>query len=75
MHPGPPLPRLFWTTAWVSLGALILLFIPLALAGIESLTTETHHVENWCRTVGIHGFLDQVYESVFGLFSNRFRKP
>lgn len=75
MNPGPAIPRVLRNTAWVSLGAVILLFLPLALSGIEYLTTQTDHVEDWCRAVGIHGFLDEFYESVFGLFSNRFRKP
>lgn len=53
-------------------GLPLLLFLPLLLSGVEHLTTGTSHVEDFCRTVGIHGFLSKIYRPVFEFFERMF---
>ena len=45
-----------------------LLFMPLMLAAIESVTSKTHHVEDCCRTIGIYDFLTAIYRPLLQLF-------
>lgn len=45
---------------------LVLPFVPLALAGIEQLLFGTSVVEDFYRTIGIHGALDDFYEVILG---------
>lgn len=47
---------------------IFLLFLPLLLAMGESVTLGSRHVEDFCRTVGIHDFLGSVYRPVVNLF-------
>lgn len=56
----------------IVLGAPLLLFVPLLLAGIEYYTMGTNYVEDFCRDIGIHGFLGKIYEPVFRFFSRLF---
>lgn len=45
-----------------------LLFMPLMLAAIESVTSKTHHVEDFCRTIGVYDFLTAIYRPLIQLF-------
>jgi len=49
------------------LGLPFFLFLPLILAAIEHKMWGTHHVEDFCREAGIHGFLDWVYSPIIPL--------
>jgi len=51
----------------VVLGVLFLLalpFLPLLFSLLEHLAFGTNYVEEGCRQIGIHGILDDLYESV-----------
>lgn len=46
--------------------AVVLPFVPLILAGVESALFGTSVVEDFCRTIGIHGALDDFYDAILG---------
>jgi hypothetical protein len=47
---------------WI-LGPILIIYMPLMLAGAEQLLFGTHEVENFCRLLGVHGFLKTIYEN------------
>lgn len=55
------------------IGLPVLLFVPLLLSGIEHFTLGTSYVEEFCRDIGIHGFLGRIYEPVFEFFDRLVR--
>jgi hypothetical protein len=52
----------------VILGLLLLPFVPLLLALLETVTVGTNHVEDFCRQIGIHDELSALYEAIFRMF-------
>jgi len=51
---------------WVYIGsAILIVFLPLMIAGIESIIFKTYKTEEFCKTIGIHGILDAIYEPIF----------
>jgi len=53
-------------------GLPLLLFAPLILSFIEHFTMGSDHVEEFCRDIGIHGFLSRIYRPVFKFFERLF---
>ncbi|QDT38652.1 hypothetical protein Pan189_30470 [Stratiformator vulcanicus] len=53
-------------TCFALLIGVHLLFTPLVLALLEHWALGTDHVEDFCRTLGIHGFLSAIYRPVIG---------
>ena len=45
-------------------GLLLLPFLPLLLALLETVTLGTRHVEEFCETIGIHDELSALYRTV-----------
>ena len=54
------------------LGLPLLLFAPLLLSFIEHFTMGSDYVEEFCRDIGIHGFLSRIYRPVFEFFEKLF---
>ena len=52
----------------VVIGLLLLPFVPLLLALLESVTLGTNRVEDFCRQIGIHDELSALYQAVFRMF-------
>ena len=50
------------------LGVLLLPFVPLLLALLETVTLGTQRVEEFCRTVRIHDELSALYQTLFSWF-------
>jgi hypothetical protein len=51
-----------WASLIVALA--MLRFTPLLLSITEDSVFDTHHVEDACRAIGVHGLLGRLYESV-----------
>ena len=51
----------------ILLGGVLLVFTPLILALIEDSLWRTHHVEQFVRSIGIHGILSKIYDPVLPL--------
>jgi hypothetical protein len=43
--------------------AVVLVYLPLGLAGIESVLLKSHYVEDGCRYIGIYDGLDAIYDN------------
>ena len=49
--------------------AIVLIYAPLAMAGIENVCFGTHRVEDACRKLGVYNALDSIYDNtVFRIF-------
>jgi hypothetical protein len=49
--------------------AIVLIYAPLALAGMESVLFHTDNIEQVCRRIGVHEALESIYDStVFRIF-------
>jgi hypothetical protein len=53
---------------FVVLGVLLLPFVPLLLALLETVTLGTNRVEDFCRQLGVHDELSALYETIFSMF-------
>lgn len=54
--------------ATLVLGFVLLLFLPLGIAGFEYYVLKSTHFESFCRQIGIHPFLDRIYRPIFHFF-------
>jgi hypothetical protein len=45
------------------IGPILIIYLPLMLAGAEYLLLGTHKVEDFCRMLGVHEFLKTIYDS------------
>lgn len=54
----------------VLIGLPLLLFAPLLLSFVEHKTMGSDHVEDFCRTIGVHDFLSMIYRPFFEFFEH-----
>jgi hypothetical protein len=50
------------------LGPILIVYMPLMLAGAEQLIFGTHEVEDFCRLLGVHGLLKTIYQNTVFYF-------
>lgn len=56
----------FWIVA-ITLGLVVataIIFLPLAVAGVEYFGLGTHHFEDWLKQIGVHEPLGRIYQPV-----------
>jgi len=55
-------------TGWIAVSIFAVVFLPLGLAVAEHFILGSDHVEEFCKRIGVHDTLDQVYRPLLDLF-------